>query len=137
MQGPRFFYAVVPGVRGLVVALRGGRLRTTCAMQFFKDFSLSALSAGFVAALVGVTSSVALAFQAAQSFGATPAQISSWTWALGWGIGLCCAVPSLTLAPAGDGGMEHAWCGCFGGSGVGGGALAWAKPWAPSWSVRP
>ena len=66
-------------------------------MQFFKDFSLSALSAGFVAVLVGVTSSVALVFQAAQSFGATPAQISSWMWALGWGIGLCCAVPSLIL----------------------------------------
>lgn len=66
-------------------------------MQFFKDFSLSALSAGFVAVLVGVTSSVALVFQAAQSFGATPAQISSWMWALGWGIGLCCAVPSLLL----------------------------------------
>lgn len=66
-------------------------------MQFFKDFSLSALSAGFVAVLVGVTSSVALIFQAAQAFGATPAQISSWMWALGWGIGLCCAVPSLIL----------------------------------------
>jgi len=66
-------------------------------MQFFKDFSLSALSAGFVAVLVGVTSSVALVFQAAQAFGATPAQISSWMWALGWGIGLCCAVPSLLL----------------------------------------
>jgi benzoate membrane transport protein len=66
-------------------------------MQFFKDFSLSALSAGFVAMLVGVTSSVALVFQTAQSFGATPAQISSWMWALGWGIGLCCALPSLIL----------------------------------------
>lgn len=66
-------------------------------MQFFKDFSLSALGAGFVAVLVGVTSSVALIFQAAQAFGATPAQISSWMWALGWGIGLCCAVPSLIL----------------------------------------
>ena len=66
-------------------------------MQFFKDFSLSAVSAGLVAVLVGVSSSVALVFQAAQSFGATPAQISSWMWALGWGIGLCCAVPSLLL----------------------------------------
>lgn len=66
-------------------------------MQFFKDFSLSALSAGFVAMLVGVTSSVALVFQAALAFGATPAQISSWMWALGWGIGLCSALPSLIL----------------------------------------
>ena len=74
------------------------RLYAQCAaMQFFKDFSLSALSAGFVAVLVGVTSSVALVFQAALAFGATPAQISSWMWALGWGIGLCCAIPSLVL----------------------------------------
>lgn len=66
-------------------------------MQFFKDLSLSALSAGFVAMLVGVTSSVALVFQAALSFGASAAQISSWMWALGWGIGLCSALPSLWL----------------------------------------
>ena len=48
------------------------------AMQFFKDLSLSAFVAGFVAVLVGFTSSVAIVFQAAQSFGATPAQITSW-----------------------------------------------------------
>ena len=66
-------------------------------MQFFKDLSLSAATAGFVAVLVGFTSSVAIVFQAAQAFGATPAQITSWMWALGLGMGLCSLVPSLVL----------------------------------------
>ena len=66
-------------------------------MQFFKDLSLSAMTAGFVAVLVGFTSSVAIVFQAAQAFGATPAQITSWMWALGLGMGLCSLVPSLLL----------------------------------------
>ncbi|PWW46727.1 benzoate membrane transport protein [Melaminivora alkalimesophila] len=66
-------------------------------MRFFRDLSLSAATAGFVAVLVGFTSSVALVFQAAQSFGATPAQITSWMWALGLGMGLCSLLPSLIL----------------------------------------
>jgi benzoate membrane transport protein len=66
-------------------------------MQFFKDLSPAALTAGFVAVLVGFTSSVAIVFQAALAFGASPAQISSWMWALGLGMGLCTAVPSLLL----------------------------------------
>ena len=66
-------------------------------MQFFKDLSPSAFTAGFVAVLVGFTSSVAIVFQAALAFGATPEQITSWMWALGWGMGLCTAVPSLIL----------------------------------------
>ena len=66
-------------------------------MRFFKDLSLSAFTAGFVAVLVGFTSSVAIVFQAAQAFGATPAQITSWMWALGLGMGLCSLVPSLLL----------------------------------------
>ncbi|MCK6417305.1 MAG: benzoate/H(+) symporter BenE family transporter [Giesbergeria sp.] len=66
-------------------------------MQFFKDLSLSAVTAGFVAVLVGFTSSVALVFQAAQAFQATPAQITSWMWALGLGMGLCTLLPSLWL----------------------------------------
>jgi benzoate membrane transport protein len=66
-------------------------------MFFWRDVSLSAATAGFVAVLVGFTSSVALVFQAAQAFGATPAQITSWMWALGLGMGLCSAVPSLWL----------------------------------------
>lgn len=66
-------------------------------MRFFRDLSLSAATAGFVAVLVGFTSSVAIVFQAAQAFGATPAQITSWMWALGLGMGLCSALPSLWL----------------------------------------
>jgi len=58
---------------------------------------LSAVTAGFVAVLVGFTSSVAIVFQAAQSLGATPAQTASWMWALGWGMGLTTLLPSLWL----------------------------------------
>ena len=64
-------------------------------MQFFKDISLPAFTAGFVAVLVGFTSSVAIVFQAALAFGATTELISSWMWALGLGMGLCTLVPSL------------------------------------------
>lgn len=66
-------------------------------MRFFKDLSLSSFTAGFVAVLVGFTSSVAIVFQAAQAFNATPELISSWMWALGLGMGLCTAIPSLVL----------------------------------------
>jgi len=66
-------------------------------MRFFKDLSLSAATAGFVAVLVGFTSSVAIVFQAAQAFGATPEVIASWMWALGIGMGLASALPSLWL----------------------------------------
>ena len=70
-------------------------------MHYFKnlwqDLSLSAASAGFVAVLVGFTSSVAIVFQAALAFNASPEQITSWMWALGLGMGLCSLVPSLML----------------------------------------
>jgi benzoate membrane transport protein len=66
-------------------------------MRFFRDWSPSAVTAGFVAVLVGFTSSVAIVFQAALAFQATPAQIASWMWALGIGMGLCTLVPSLWL----------------------------------------
>ena len=49
---------------------------------------LSAVVAGFVAVLVGITSSVVIVFQAADALGATPAQKASWIWALGLGMGL-------------------------------------------------
>jgi benzoate membrane transport protein len=60
-----------------------------------RDASLSAVAAGFVTVLVGFTSSVVIVFQAAQSLGATPAQTSSWMWALGLGMGLTCIGLSL------------------------------------------
>jgi benzoate membrane transport protein len=50
--------------------------------------SLPAFVAGFVAVLVGFTSSVVIVFQAAAALGATPAQTASWIWALGLGMGL-------------------------------------------------
>ena len=60
-----------------------------------QDLSLSAVVAGFVAVLVGFTSSVVIVFQAAAAFGATPAQSASWIWALGLGMGLTSAGLSL------------------------------------------
>ncbi len=61
----------------------------------FKDLSLSAAVAGFVAVLVGFSSSVVIVFQAAAALGATSAQITSWIWALGLGMGLTSAGLSL------------------------------------------
>jgi benzoate membrane transport protein len=66
-------------------------------MRFFKDLNASAVTAGFVAVLVGFTSSVAIVFQAAQAFHASAPQIASWMWALSIGMGLCTLVPSLWL----------------------------------------
>lgn len=63
--------------------------------SLMRDASLSAIAAGFVTVLVGFTSSVVIVFQAAQSLGATPAQISSWMWALGLGMGVTCIGLSL------------------------------------------
>jgi benzoate membrane transport protein len=64
---------------------------------FFRDFSISAATAGFVAVLVGFTSSVAIVFSAALAFKATPEQLTSWVWALGIGMGVCTLLPSLIL----------------------------------------
>ena len=64
-------------------------------MSFFRDLSLSAVVTGFVVVLVGFTSTGALVFQAAQSLGANQAQINSWMWALGLGMGLATILPSL------------------------------------------
>ena len=66
-------------------------------MRFFRDLNAPAFAAGFVAALVGFTSSIAVVFQAAQAFHATPEQTTSWIWAIGLGVGLCTLVPSLLL----------------------------------------
>jgi benzoate membrane transport protein len=61
----------------------------------FKDFSWSGAAAGFVAVLIGFTSSAAIIFQAAAAAGATPGQISSWIFALGVGMGVTCIGLSL------------------------------------------
>jgi benzoate membrane transport protein len=56
--------------------------------SIWRDFSVSTGVAGFVAVLVGFTSSVAIVFSAAQALGATPEQLVSWMWALGIGMGM-------------------------------------------------
>jgi benzoate membrane transport protein len=61
---------------------------TAVLHRFFADLSLPAAVAGFVAVLVGFTSSVVIVFAAAQALGATPAQTTSWMWALGVGMGV-------------------------------------------------
>jgi benzoate membrane transport protein len=55
---------------------------------FWRDLSVSTGVAGFVAVLVGFTSSAAIVFSAAQALGASPAQTVSWIWALGLGMGI-------------------------------------------------
>lgn len=60
-----------------------------------RDFSVSALVAGFVTVLVGFTSSAVIVFQAAHMLGATQAEIGSWMCALGLGMGLTCILLSL------------------------------------------
>ena len=64
-------------------------------MSVLRDLSLSAVAAGFVTVLVAFASSAAIVLQAAGAVGATPDQVSSWMLALGVGIGLTCALPSL------------------------------------------
>ncbi|HET7032239.1 MAG TPA: benzoate/H(+) symporter BenE family transporter [Casimicrobiaceae bacterium] len=58
-------------------------------------FGLSHISAGFIAVLVGYTSSAAIVFQAASAAGADAAYISSWLLALGLGMGATCIGLSL------------------------------------------
>ncbi|MGE6322535.1 benzoate/H(+) symporter BenE family transporter [Pseudomonas oryzihabitans] len=52
------------------------------------DTSPAAVVAGFVAMLVGYTSSLVLMFQAGQNAGLSSGQISSWIWALSIGMAL-------------------------------------------------
>lgn len=64
-------------------------------MRLARDLSLTAIIAGFVTVLVGYTSSAAIVFQAARACGAGPAEVASWMWALGLGMGLTCIGLSL------------------------------------------
>lgn len=57
--------------------------------------SLSHVSAGFLAVLVGYSSSAAIVFEAARAAGADAAQMASWLCALGLGMGLSCIALSL------------------------------------------
>ena len=69
--------------------------RSLARMPSLRDLSLSAVVAGFVAVLVGFTSSAAIAFSAARASGADQAEIASWMWALGLGMGATCIGLSL------------------------------------------
>ncbi|MFM2118559.1 MAG: benzoate transporter BenE [Pseudomonadota bacterium] len=63
--------------------------------RFSRDLALPAVVAGFVAVLVGYTSSVVLVFQAARALGASDAQLASWLLALGLGMAISSAGLSL------------------------------------------
>lgn len=56
--------------------------------KLLQDFSIPAVFAGFITFLVGISVSSVLVIQSAQLLGASTAQITSWFWALGLGIGL-------------------------------------------------
>ncbi|GAA0578320.1 benzoate/H(+) symporter BenE family transporter [Paractinoplanes ferrugineus] len=56
---------------------------------------LSAVTAGLLAMVVGVTSSAAIVFSAARAAGADDAELASWMLALGVGMGLTCIGLSL------------------------------------------
>lgn len=65
--------------------------------EFWRDVSPPAAVAGAVAVLVAFASTTALVYQAAQALGATPAQLTSWLWALGMGCAVVALLPSLVL----------------------------------------
>ncbi|WP_180178601.1 benzoate/H(+) symporter BenE family transporter [Acinetobacter sp. YH01005] len=56
--------------------------------KLLQDFSIPAAFAGFITFLVGISVSAVLVIQSAQLLGANTAEITSWFWALGLGIGL-------------------------------------------------
>lgn len=64
-------------------------------IHFYRDFSVSAMIAGFIVALVGMTSSAIIVFQAASSFGADSAVSSSWLGSLSLAMGVLCIYLSL------------------------------------------
>ncbi|WP_136065798.1 benzoate/H(+) symporter BenE family transporter [Modicisalibacter radicis] len=54
-------------------------------MRRFKDWSIPAVTAGFVAVLVSYAGPLAIFFQAAQSADVSPAMMTSWVWAISMG----------------------------------------------------
>ena len=66
-------------------------------MSLIKDFSVSTVTAGFVATMVGLTSGITLVFQACKALGASDAVTTSWVWALCIGMGVLTIVPSWRL----------------------------------------
>jgi len=90
------------GARAAVAAAAAAAPRR----PWWRDLSVGAVVAGFVAVLVGYTSSVAIVFQAAQAVGADAAQTASWMWALGLAMGVSCIGLSLRYRMP----VLTAWC---------------------------
>jgi benzoate membrane transport protein len=67
------------------------------AVRVLRDFSPSTITAGFVASLVGITSSIAIVFSAATILGANDAELTSWVWAICIGMGVMSIAWSLRL----------------------------------------
>jgi benzoate membrane transport protein len=63
--------------------------------SWWRDLAASSVVAGFVTVLVGFTSSAVIVFEAARSLGGSEAEIASWLWALGLGMGVTCIGLSL------------------------------------------
>ena len=63
----------------------------------FKDWSISAITAGFVAVLVSYSGPLMIFFQAAQSADVSNAMITSWVWAISLGAAVSGILLSLWL----------------------------------------
>lgn len=57
--------------------------------------SFSTLGAGLLTVIISYSSSIAIVLQAAHAAGADSAQLHSWMWALGIGVGVSTLLPSL------------------------------------------
>lgn len=66
-------------------------------MSLFKDASLPAITAGFVAVLVSYSGPLAIFFQAAQSAEISTAMMTSWVWAISMGAAVSGILLSLWL----------------------------------------
>ncbi|MDI5984022.1 benzoate/H(+) symporter BenE family transporter [Halomonas sp. M4R5S39] len=66
-------------------------------MQLHKDWSIPALTAGFVAVLISYSGPLAIFFQAAQSAEISSAMMTSWVWAISMGAAVSGILLSLWL----------------------------------------
>ncbi|MFC4623475.1 benzoate/H(+) symporter BenE family transporter [Comamonas nitrativorans] len=63
-------------------------------MSLSRDFSVSALTAGFLAVLISYSGPLLIFFQAGQSAGVSPAMMASWVW----GISIGAAISGIVLS---------------------------------------
>ncbi|RUR32017.1 benzoate transporter BenE [Vreelandella nanhaiensis] len=68
-----------------------------CCMQLHKDWSVPAITAGFVAVLVSYSGPLAIFFQAAQSAEISTTMMTSWVWAISIGAAISGILLSLWL----------------------------------------